>query len=151
MLRTILIVVAVAFAVAVVFATYSFFRKRTPAEKLEALRKEVRQDAGIVFETDLGGKHLAFLVLSCKVYLLDMSGDKIERTRVLRTGFNLWFTPCMGQKIWAENGFVMVDLENRAIGAGGGNTSGGSYRSKDGVKWEKQAGNGWYPVEEVQR
>ncbi|HEY3739733.1 MAG TPA: hypothetical protein VGL53_07810 [Bryobacteraceae bacterium] len=150
MLRNILIVVAVALAAIVVFATYSFFRKRTPAEKLEALRKEVRQDGGVVFETDIASKHLTFLLLSCKVYLLDTSGEKIERTQVLRTGFNLWFTPCMGQKIWTENGFVMVDLENRALGAGGGNTSGGHYRSKDGVKWEKLANKGWFPVEQVQ-
>jgi hypothetical protein len=150
MLRNILIGLAAVIALAVVFASYSFFRKRSPAEKLAALQKEVKKDAGVVFETDIDGKHLAFLLVSCKVYLLDASGDKVERTKVLRTGFNWWFTPCMEQKIWAEGGYVMVFLSNQALGAGGGNATGGHYRSKDGVKWEKGGGKNWIPVEDAQ-
>src|SRR5579863_8080324 len=110
MLRNILIGLGVVIALAVVFASYSFFRKKSPTEKLDALRKEVKKDAGVVFETDIGGKHLAFLLVSCKVYLLDAGGDKVERTKVLSTGFNLWFTPCMEQKIWTEGDYVMVFL-----------------------------------------
>jgi hypothetical protein len=149
MLRNILIALGVAVAIGFVLASYQFFRKRSPAEKLAALRKEVKPEGGTVFETELGGKPRAFLLLICKVYLLDTSGDKVQRTRVLKPGFYLGFTACLNQKIWAEGEYVRVYLENRALGAGGGNTSGGDYRSKDGMKWERQSGNGrWYAVDD---
>ena len=150
MLRYILIALGSVIAIGMTFWSCSYFRKKTPAEKLEALRKEL--GSGEVFETDLGGKHLAFLLDDCKVYLLDASGDgdKVARTLVLKPGRVLWFTGCMDTKMWVEDGYLRVYLLNRQFGAGGGNASGGDYRSKDGVKWEKQARDGWYPVEEVQ-
>jgi hypothetical protein len=152
MLRYTLIALGSVIVIGIAFLSYSYFRKKAPAEKLEALRKQVKKDAGVVFETDLGGKHLAFLLLDCKVYLLDASGDgdKVARTQVLKPGMYLWFTACLEKKIWVEDGYLRVYLLNRALGAGGGNASGGDYRSKDGMKWEKQSGGGWYPVEDVQ-
>ena len=36
------------------------------------------------------------------------------------------------------------------IGGGGGNITGGAYRSKDGVAWEKKTEKGWLPVNEAQ-
>lgn len=56
----------------------------------------------------------------------------MKRTKVLTAGFCLGFVVCTGQSIRAENGYVIVVHENRAIGAGGGDTSGGTYRSRDG-------------------
>ena len=46
--------------------------------------------------------------------------------------------------------YLYVYLANRAIGAGGGNTSGGNYRTKDGLTWEKRMDRGWEAVETAQ-
>ncbi len=97
------------------------------------------------------GKPVAFLLLNCSVYLLDTTGRKIRRTKVLSPGFYLGFTTCMEESISAEGGFVKVYLANRALGAGGGNTSGGHYRSQDGLVWEKLMDRGWVGVEEAQK
>ena len=133
----------------VLAAAYWAFRKRTPAQQLAALQKEVEAQGGDVFQTELEGGPKAFLLLGCEVFLLDTSGRKVQRTRVLKPGFYLWPTVCTGQSIRAEEGYVLAMLENRAVGAGGGNTSGGSYRSKDGSRWEKWTKEGWLPVEEA--
>ena len=117
---------------------FFLFRRRSPEAKLRGLERE-----GTVFQTRLQGKSVAFLVSNCSVYLLDPSGRKVKRTKVLKPGFYLGFTTCTGQSIRAEGEFVLVTLENRAVGAGGGNTSGGFYRSRDGVTWEKKMGNHW--------
>lgn len=127
------------FIVLVVLALGFFLlRKRSPEQKLRELERE-----GTVFQTRLQGRPVAFLVSNCSVYLLDPSGRKVKRTKVLKPGFYLGFTTCLGQSIRAEGEFVLVTLENRAIGAGGGNTSGGFYRSRDGITWEKKMGEGW--------
>jgi hypothetical protein len=143
------IVVAVAVAL-VAFASYSLFRKQSPEEKLEALRKEVAPKGGELFQTELAGKSIAFLLIDCQVFVLDPSGEKVKRTKVLKTGFYLGWTACMEQSIKAEGGYIIAYLSNRAIGAGGGNTSGGTYRSKDGFQWEKKMAKGWLPVDEAQ-
>jgi len=134
----------------VIFASYSFFRKRSPAEQLAALQKEVGPKGGVIFQTQLQGKNTAFLLMNCEVFVLDLTQDKVKRTKVLTTGFYLGFTSCTGQSIAAEGGYVIAHLANRAIGAGGGNTSGGNYRSKDGLKWEKKTDKGWRAVEDAQ-
>jgi len=128
-----------AFVVLVLLAVGFFlYRRRTPEQKLKDLEWD-----GTVFQTHLQGKPVAFLVSNCSVYLLDQSGRKVKRTKVLKPGFYLGFTTCTGQSIRAEGEFVLVTLENRAIGAGGGNTSGGFYRSRDGITWEKKMGDVW--------
>jgi hypothetical protein len=128
-----------AFVVLVLLAVGFFlYRRRTPEQKLKDLEWD-----GTVFQTHLQGKPVAFLVSNCSVYLLDPSGRKVKRTKVLKPGFYLGFTTCTGQSIRAEGEFVLVTLENRAIGAGGGNTSGGFYRSRDGITWEKKMGDVW--------
>jgi hypothetical protein len=128
-----------AFVVLVLLAAGFFlFRRRGPEQRLKELEKE-----GTVFQTQLQGKPVAFLVSNCSVYLLDASGRKVKRTKVLKPDFYLGFTTCLGQSIRADGEFVLVTLENRALGAGGGNTSGGFYRSRDGVTWEKKLGEQW--------
>ena len=134
----------------VIFASYSFFRKPSPEEKLAALQKEVAPTGGVVFQTELQGKKTAFLLMKCEVFLLDATAKKVKRTKVLRTGFYFWLTSCTGQSIEARDGYVIAFLSNQAIGAGGGNTSGGTYRSKDGVKWQKETPKGWLDVDEAQ-
>ena len=147
MLRYSIVFVAIGL---VVWASWSLFRKRTPAEKLAALQKEVAPKGGEIFETELQGRHTAFLVMNCEVFLLDITGKKVKRTKVLKTGFYFGLTVCTGHSIRLEEGYVQVMLANRAIGAGGGNTSGGYYRSRDGLTWEKETRTGWKPLDEAQ-
>lgn len=137
-------------AVVVLLIVWRVLWKSTPADRLAALQQEVQAKGGIVFQTQLHGQPAAFLVLNCEVHLLDASQRKVRRKRVLKTGFYLMPLVCTGQSIREEDGYVIAVLENRAIGAGGGNTSGGTYRTRDGVAWEKQTRKGWLPVDEAQ-
>lgn len=138
--------------VAVVIAAAFFYwsRPRSAAEKLAALEKQERAQGGTLFQTELEGRHLALLLKDCKVFLLDATGKEVKRTLVLKTGFYLWFTGCTGQSIRTEGGFIRVMLRNQAFGAGGGNASGGEYRSRDGLAWEKFTGDRWLAVEKAQ-
>ena len=147
MKRGLVVVLAVLVAMA---AAYWLFRKKTPVEHLAALEREVGPRGGVVLEAELEGGRVALLAVDCQVFRLDLSGRKVRRTRVLKTGFYLFPTVCLSQSLRVEDGYVVAYLENRAIGAGGGNTSGGTYRSLDGVRWEKYAKDGWLPVEEAQ-
>jgi len=54
MFRYVAIVWAVLAAGLVVFAGYSFFRKKSPEEKIEALRKEVAPSGAVVFKRNSG-------------------------------------------------------------------------------------------------
>ena len=130
---------------------YFSMRELSPEEKLLLLQKKVEPQGGVVLQTELQGKKMNFLLLDCELFLLDSSGKEIDQTKVLRAGFYFWLTGCTGQSIRREGEYLMVNLENRAIGAGGGNTTGGLYRSKDGVDWEKRFGGKWRPVDEVQQ
>ena len=137
-------------AVLVVAASYTFFRKKSPEDLLAVFQKEMEPKGGTVFQTMLEGKNTAFLLLNCEVFLLDVADGKVKREKVLKPGFYLGFTACTDQSISAEGGYALANLANRAIGAGGGNTSGGAYRSKDGRVWEKKTSKGWRPVDEAQ-
>ncbi len=125
-------------------------RPKTPDELLEAFGKEMAPKGGRLFRAELENRNLAFLLMDCKVYLLTVAEGKVRREQVLRTGFYFGLTTCMGQSMRVEGGYVIAELSNRAIGAGGGNTSGGTYRSADGVHWEKKTGKGWRNVDDAQ-
>lgn len=126
-------------------------RAPTLQEKLTALEDEVRPRGGIVFRAVLQGQPRAFLLLDCKLYLLEATtSEALARTPVLRPGFYPWFTACTGQSIRLDAGHLRVELGNRALGAGGGNTSGGAYRSLDGLAWEKHTPRGWRAVDQAQ-
>jgi len=129
---------------------YSLSNRSTPEQKLAALEKEVKPKGGEIFQTVLAGRPMVFLMLECSVYIIDASGEEIKKDKVLSPGFYFGLDVCTDQSISAEGEFVKVYLANRAIGAGGGNTSGGNYRSKDGMKWEKKTDKGWRPVDEAQ-
>lgn len=143
-----LILLAVVLA-AIALAAYLLFRTPGDAERLAKLQKEVGP-SGIVFRTELNGRPLAFLLLGCKVYLLDLSGRKIRREKVLQPGFYPWFTTCIEQTMKLDGKYLRVWLSQTAIGAGGGNIGGGNYRSEDGRHWEKDTPDGWRPVSEAQ-
>ena len=150
LITQVLVLVAVGAAVFGAFWGYSLFTKTTPEQRLAALEKEVKPTGGQVYRTVLHGEPVTFLVLGCSVYLLDFSSDEVKRYKVLRAGDHYSLEECTGQAIWMDGGLLHVYLENRAIGAGGGNTSGGTYRSKDGLGWEKRTGSGWQSVAEAQ-
>lgn len=138
-------------AAAAVTAIALMRRAPTLQEKLAALEEEVRPRGGIVFRAALQGQPKAFLLLDCKLYLLQAAGSgEVARTPVLQPGFYPWFTACTGQSIRLDAGQLRVELGNRALGAGGGNTSGGTYRSLDGLAWEKHTPRGWLAVERAQ-
>lgn len=148
LLLTVLAALVVAAAVAAIWLK---LREPTPQEKLAALEQEVTPSGGIVLRQELQGQPKAFLLQDCKLYVLDASGPgKVTRTQVLQPGFYPWFTACTGQSIRFESGYLRVELSNMAFGAGGGNLSGGSYRSLDGLTWEKHTAKGWLPVDEAQ-
>ena len=128
----------------------AFRRQKTPDEVLDAFGKEMEPKGGRLFRAELRDRKLAFLMLDCKVYLLTVANGKVKQEKVLRTGFYFGLTVCTGQSMRMESGFVIAELSNRAIGAGGGNTSGGTYRSTDGVQWEKNTNKGWRNVDDAQ-
>ncbi|MBM3756351.1 MAG: hypothetical protein FJW38_20465 [Acidobacteria bacterium] len=100
-----------------------------------------------MFRTTLHGKPLAFLLDKCTLYLLDVTDAEIKRREVLSTSFYFFLASCSKQTIEQQGEYVRVHLYARAIGAGGGNTTGGDFRSKDGLTWEKLDGVSWIPVE----
>lgn len=123
----------------------------TPEERLEGfIQTKVASGYKTIFRDQLAGKPLVLLLESCKVYRLDATGEEVTQTEVLRPGFVLWFTGCMSQKAWRDGQYIFTELVNMQVGAGSGNASGGTYRSKNAVDWEKQVGQKWLPVAEAQ-
>jgi len=127
-----------------------YFRKPTAEERMAAYEKAATARGGVIYHTTLLDKHMIFEAESCRVYLLDNSGDEVQRTKVVRSGFYFFLDGCMEQRFSREGEYLHVFLANRAIGAGGGNTSGGDYRTKDGVTWEKRMDRGWENVDTAQ-
>jgi hypothetical protein len=112
-----------------------------PSRRSTGLHRQKR--GGLTLETTVAGAKLTLLVANCKVYRLQVKGNRVEEIEVLRTGFLLWFSGCVGQSIRMAEGYIVVELINRELGAGGGNASGGVYRSRDGTDWEKHTRKGW--------
>ena len=126
--------------------------KPTPEERLESFIKERGASSGNnVFRDTVEGKPLVLLLESCKVYRLEATSEAVTQQEVLRPGFVLWFTACTSQKVWREGQYIFAELINIQVGAGGGNASGGTYRSKNARDWEKQTRKGWLPVAEAQQ
>ncbi len=138
--------VVVAITVALVAPGLVFLlRPRTPTQRLANLQKEESKTGGIVFQTTLSGQEIAFLLSGCKLYRLDASSEKVARELVLEGDFYLGFTTCMKQSIREQDGYVRVFLLKPALGAGGGNAGGGTYRSRDGRHWETFIAGSWQP------
>ena len=148
-LISLLLMIVVGIAAFAALWVYSISRKTTPEQKLQALETEVKAKGGQIFRTVLMGQPKVFLLLDCSLYLLDASGEEIKRDKVLTTGFYFGLAGCTDQSISIEGEYLNVYLANRAIGAGGGNTTGGNYRSKDGKSWEKKSAKGWHPVDDT--
>ena len=97
----------------------------------------------------LGGRAVAVLVDGCRVYDLTSSDDTRRRTPVLSPPPYPWFTACERQAAWLDSAYVTVTLGRTAFGAGGCCATGGTYRSRDGRRWERRSGaSRWTPVDE---
>ena len=133
--------------------SYWRFGRPTPsaADRWEAFRQAQLMTGAQLFAVQWNGAPMTFVLRDCSVYLAEEASDgMIARTRVLKTGFYLLPTACTSQSLRAGDQFLVAELANRAIGAGGGNTTGGTYRSRDGRAWEKETATGWTAVDEAQ-
>ena len=85
----------------------------------------------------------------CNVYKVTHGWfGSIEKTRVLSPDFYLGFTVCTRQSLRKDGDYAIAALCRQAVGAGGGCASSGTYRSRDGETWERQADDGrWTQVE----
>ncbi len=107
----------------------------SPAWRLERLQQEVAPKGGRVFQTTLSGEELAFLLQDCKLYKLEVTRRSLRRELVLKPDFYP-FAFCFEQSIERKGDALEVYLLMQALGAGGGNQGGGTYRSTDGRKWQ---------------
>lgn len=107
----------------------------SPAWRLERLQQEVAPKGGRVFQTTLNGQELAFLLQDCKLYKLEVTRSSLRRELVLKPDFYP-FAFCFEQSIERKGDTLEVYLLMQALGAGGGNQGGGTYRSTDGRKWQ---------------
>ena len=108
----------------------------------------IAQEAGRVHRGTLGGRPLALMVHDCKVYNLEDTPRKGgKRPSVLEPDFYPWPTTCTRQSIEADTAWVTVRLGRTGFGAGGCCATGGTYRTRDGRMWEREAKAGaWTKV-----
>lgn len=97
-------------------------------------------DAATHFQALLGGTPVHLALLDCEVFLV---GQDAPRERVLTTDFYPMPSVCMRQEISADADFVTVELGRQALGAGGCCATGGRWRSRDGVHWQRRVDDRW--------
>lgn len=104
---------------------------------------------GTPVELSVDGRTVTLQMGDCRIYKVERNWlGTTHKTRVLSTDFYLGFTACTRQSLSKEGNYAIASLCRQAIGAGGGCASSGTYRTRDGDKWEKQIGEGkWAPVE----
>lgn len=113
---------------------------RTPYE----LSSQDQQRFSDVARVDRGASKapLIFGIADCTVYKAVTRDQQIADWRVVlrsdwgQSSYPKFLTACVDQHLQYKKGFVMVDMCARAIGAGGGCNGGGTYRSRDGEKWQ---------------
>lgn len=88
-----------------------------------------------VFKGLLAGKPVHLVVHECKVFRA--TSEEGGWQMVLEPEPYPFFSYCERQTLLAEGGAVTVTLGRIAFGAGGCCATGGTYRSKDGVRWKK--------------
>jgi hypothetical protein len=106
---------------------------------------------GAPVELHVDGRTITLQTGDCRVYKVERNwfGAIRNQTRVLSSDFYLGFTVCTRQSLRVEGDYAIATLCRQAVGAGGGCASSGTYRSRDGEKWEKAIGDTWVPVDAV--
>jgi hypothetical protein len=109
--------------------------------------------AGRVFRGTVGGRPLALMVDGCAVYdLADAPrGDEGARDARLTPDFYPWPTVCSREAITADTAWVTVVLGRTGFGAGGCCATGGTYRTRDGRRWEREDGHGRWVAADAAR
>lgn len=103
---------------------------------LERLKRQAEQQQGRVLVARLKGGTRVMLLKGCELFLVDLASADLRRERVLRPDVYP-FASCFDQRIEQRGDEVRVFLLMRALGSGGGNQGGGTYRSGDGRHWQR--------------
>ena len=104
---------------------------------------------GEPLKLDVAGRTVTLQLGDCRVYRVERNFfGSIRKTRVLSSEFYPFFTLCTRQSLIRSGDYAIASLCRQAVGAGGGCASSGTYRTKDGEKWEKESRDGrWIPVD----
>jgi hypothetical protein len=99
---------------------------------------------------DVAGRAVTLQLGDCRVYRVERNFfGSVRKTRVLSSEFYPFFTVCTRQSLVRSGDYAIASLCRQAIGAGGGCASSGTYRTKDGEKWEKESRDGsWVALDE---
>jgi hypothetical protein len=103
---------------------------------LQRLRSEAEREQGQALVAPLEGGSRALLLVKCELVQVDLASRELKRQRVLAPDFYP-LASCFDQCIEQRPGELRVMLLMRALGSGGGNQGGGTYRSRDGRHWER--------------
>jgi hypothetical protein len=100
--------------------------------------------SGKEFHARIGALDIHLIADDCKVYHVTKPGA--ARKLVLEPEPYPFFTSCERESLTSDSQHVIATLGRRAFGAGGCCATGGTYRSTDGMRWEKQEGKRWKAV-----
>jgi hypothetical protein len=120
----------------------------TAAEKAASASDSIvaiADSAGLVFRGMVNGRALELMVHDCKLFdLSDKPDEAGQRPVRIKPDFYPWPTVCSRQSIEADSALVTVVLGRTGLGAGGCCATGGKWRSRDGVTWEREGpGGAW--------
>jgi len=91
-----------------------------------------------LFVGRLAGVDVELLVQDCKVFRVTRGPEQaVTLTEVLAPPPYPFFSSCDRQSMRHEDGTVIAVLGRMAVGAGGCCATGGTWRTRDGVTWEK--------------
>ncbi|MEG2805624.1 hypothetical protein [Stenotrophomonas sp.] len=91
-----------------------------------------------VFVGRLAGVDIELLVEDCKVFRIARGPQHaVTLTEVLAPPPYPFFSQCDRQSMRHEDGAVVAVLGRMALGAGGCCATGGTWRTHDGVRWDK--------------
>ncbi|MEO8790598.1 MAG: hypothetical protein ABI431_10040 [Candidatus Tumulicola sp.] len=138
-------------AAASILAAIAGCGARTPYEMSDKDKQRFVDVARV--ERGGGNAPLIFGISDCTVYKAVTKDQQIVDWRVIlrsdwgQQSYPKFMTACVDEHLKYSAPYVLVDMCARAIGAGGGCNGGGTYRSRDGERWQIQ-GNSlrWYPL-----
>lgn len=93
-----------------------------------------------VFQGTLAGEPTFLIVNDCEVFSVKRAeGEEVEWTSVLKLEPYPFFSVCERQSLSfdSDTGVLTAIAGRQAFGAGGCCIRGGTYQSRDGLKWKK--------------